>query len=789
VFSLINILGLAIGMACSILITIYIIDELSYDTYHADYKQIYRVQMKAKIQEVNLDGATLGAPAGKTYREEIPEIISSMRLDFDRTHSSATTVKVGSETFTEARLCYADSNFFDFFHVALLEGNKQTALTQPNSIIITESTAKKYFPTENAFGKTIEVNGTDYLITAITEDLPHNTHFHFNILASMLSNPIEHSTMWLGNDHFYTYLKIHQDADLKVVEDKMLKITEQYYDIDLQQHMGIDIEGFKKAGNYFNLLLMPISDIHLKSHTNYELEQNSNILYVYIFAIVAVFILIVASVNFMNLSTARSATRAKESAMRKIVGAKRIDLMNQFYIESIAQSMIALVLAMIVVEFTLPFFSNITSKNLFIDYAANPLVILLLIGLGIFVGIFSGIYSATYLSSIKIGSFLKGNLLTGRQHSWFRNILVVFQFTVSIALIIATLIIQSQLNYIQNKDLGFSKENLIVIKKADMIADKLEVFKNKMAAIPEIEFVTSTNTIIGKGFSGFPCKVENMQNDFVPRMLVADFDYDKTMHIKLNEGRFFNKEIQGDTSAILLNKTAVKEFGIADPIGKKLITHWGGEPYYWEIIGVVDDFNFGTLHERIVPLVILHPSQSYPRFISIRTNGINSVLVLDRIQEAWDEILPGVPFDYSFLSEDYKKLHENEFRTGRVFSMFSILSIVIACLGLFGLASFMAEKKTKEIGIRKALGASDASLILLLTKQFTLWVIIANIIAWPLAWYFLSKWMQNFAYHTTINVLYFFMARIVALLIAVLTVAYQAYATSRVNPGISLKYE
>jgi putative ABC transport system permease protein len=789
VFSLINILGLAIGMACSILITIYIIDELSYDKYHNDHENIYRVQMKAKVQEVLMDGVALGAPAAGTFRAEIPEVESSIRVDFDRAYASGSTVKIGSETFTEEKMFFADSNIFNFFNIPLLQGNEKIALNDPNTMILTKSAAKKYFKLVDPVGKTLEINGTDFLVTGVAKDIPHNSHFHFNILASMPSYERSRSTFWLGNDTFYTYLKLRNDANVEVVVDKIQKIAEAHYNIDLQQHMGINIDQFFEAGNYFNLYLLPLSEIHLKSHSTHEIEQNSNIIYIYIFAIVAIFILIVASINFMNLSTARSATRAKESAMRKIVGAKRLDLMNQFYIESIAQSIIALIIAMIVVEFVLPGFSNITSKELAIGYATNLYVIPLLVGLAITVGIFSGAYSATFLSSVRIGSFLKGNMLTGKQNSWFRNVLVVFQFTVSIALIIGTLIIESQLKYIQNKDLGFEKENLIIVKKADMIVDKMDVFKNKMATIPEVEFVSSSGTMIGKSFSGFPCRVEDMPDEHVPRMLRADYEFDKTFKLEITRGRFYDEEIQGDTMSVLLNETAVKEFGLIDPIGKKIVTHWGGEEAFWKIIGVVKDFNFGSLHDRIVPLVILHPYVRNPRYVAIRINGKNTRDVIERVQIAWNELLPGVPFEYYFLNEDYKKLHENEFRTGRVFSMFSFLSILIACLGLFGLASFMAEKKTKEIGIRKSLGASVSSLVMLLTKQFTTWVVIANIIAWPLAWFFLSKWLQNFAYHTNINFLYFVVAGIIALLIAIITVMYQAYSASRINPSVSLKYE
>lgn len=789
-YSFINILGLSIGMACSIIIFLFIFDELSYDKYHENADQIYRVGIDANMQGTELKAFFTGAPVGRTFVDEIPEVINSARVVKIQINEDEAVVRYGDKKFVEENLFFVDSTFFNFFDVQFIEGEAEHILNAPNQIVITESIAKKYFDDEDPVGKSLTILDNEYIITALIKDSPSNTHFHYNILGSIVTLPFADGETWMSNDYSYTYLMLEEGADPEVIKNKMVDAALQYIEPELQSVFGATLEQFFSAGNTFNYILQPLTDIHLKSHTDYEIEANSNIVYVYIFSIIAVFILLIAIINFMNLSTARSATRAKEVGLRKVIGAQRKSLFYQFLFESIIMSFISLIVAMVIIESILPLFNSFTLKDLTIGYLNNIYVLPALLLLAVLVGIVSGLYSASYLSSSKILNVIKGKILSGGTNSSFRSFLVIFQFAVSITLFICTFIIYSQLNLIRNKDVGFNKNNIVVIEKANALGESFDTFKNELESNPMVESVTASSTLPSRMYGGLPLSIEGDPDSkgYAPRMMSVDHNFAKAYKLEMKEGRFFSEDFKTDTFAIVLNESAVKQFGLKDPVGKRLITSFGNT-MYWTIIGVVKNFNFRSLHQDVGPLVLVSPYINGTGLISVKFRSEITEESIDFISNKWNKFIIDAPFDYSIMKDDFDNMHSEEFRTGDVFIIFSALAIFVACLGLFGLASFIAENKTKEIGIRKALGSSTSKIVILLLAQFTKWVLLANIIAWPVAYFFMKSWLTNFAYRVNIHWWIFIISGILGLLVAVITVSYQAISAARRNPVNSLRYE
>ena len=791
-YSFINILGLSIGMACSILIFLFIFDELSYDRYHENADRIYRIGIDAEMQGNEMKAFVTGSSVGRTFVNEIPDVISSTRVVRMQYNDSETVVEYGNEKFIEDKMYFVDSTYFDIFSIEFIGGVPEKILNSPNSAVVTETAAQRYFKNENPVGKALNIQGNEYIIQAIIKDCPSNSHMHYNILASIVSIPAANYETWMSNDMSYTYLLLDHLADPTIVADKMFESAKKYIEPELQAVFGVNVEDFINSGNKFEYVLQAVTDIHLKSHTDFEIEANSNIVYVYIFSIIGVFILIIAIINFMNLSTARSATRAKEVGIRKVIGAFKKSLFYQFLFESVIMSMISLIIGMVIIESVLPIFNSFTLKNLSIGYLSNIYVLPSLVLLAIVVGLLSGLYSASYLSTSKILNVLKGKILTGANHTWFRSFLVIFQFTISITLFICTFVIYNQLNLLRNKDIGFDKNNIIVVEKANEIEGSYNSFKGELESNPIIESVTSSSTLPARMFGGLPCTIEgdNSNKSFSPRMMSVDSDFSETYKLKLKEGRFFSEEFSTDTFAVVINESAVKEFGFKEPlVGKRLITNFYGEVYTWNIIGVVKNFNFRSLHQDVGSLIMASPFVNGTNLISVKLNTEITEEAIEYISEKWKKFEFETPFSYYILEDDFDNLHKEEFRTGDVFIIFSILAIFIACLGLFGLASFMAENKTKEIGIRKAMGASTYTVVGLLLIQFTKWVLWANIIAWPIAYFAMSKWLQNFAYQVNIKWWFFIASGILGLFIAMITVSFQAIKAARANPVNSLRYE
>jgi putative ABC transport system permease protein len=556
--------------------------------------------------------------------------------------------------------------------------------------------------------------------------------------------------------------------------------------------MDVDnYDAWVAKGNFWHFFLQPVTRIHLTSDLNGELEANGNETYVHIFSIISIFVLLIASINFMNLSTAKSSLRAKEVGMRKVVGSDRSRLIGQFIIESLFLSFISLILGLIIVESLLPAYQNFIGKALSIQYFSDVRIIPGLISLGIVIGLVSGSYPAFVLSAFKPIQVITGKLNRTRQGLWFRNGLVLLQFSISIILIIATLTVFQQLQFLQNKNLGFEKEQVLTIKNPSSLGVQINPLKETLRQHPQIMNVTGSNTLPGRRFSNRGFGAEGIDDGFTLNVCVCDEDFLETMKISLKTGRFFSRDFGTDSCSIVLNQKAVDLLGWKNPLGKKIIIR-GEVPTHFTVIGVIDDYHYESLHHEVRPMGIFLADGYFKRtqnYISLRLNTLNLPQTISHIRETWEKFAPQKPFEYSFLDEDYESLYMNEAQTRKLFSIFSFLAIFIACLGLFGLASFSAQRRIREIGIRKTLGASVTNIILILNQEFLKWVVIANLVAWPIAYYLTNSWLQNFAYRINLGWWVFVSGAIAALVIAIITVSFQSVKTALINPSQAIRYE
>lgn len=781
--SLINVIGLATGIACSILIFIFVRFELSYDNYYENADNIYRVAVRASIGDTKIHQTYSSAITFLKLLEDFPEIETGVKF----LNLGNTPVTLGERTFYETKFFAVDSTFFNIFTIPLIQGIKNKVLTEPNTMVITESTAMKYFRNTDVIGKVLTADipyGTgrvDFKITGVSEDMPDNSHFHYDLLVSSTSFPsLINNTGWTAN-RFISYVVLKKGTSKAEVEEKLKKFTRKY--------MGEErFDAWVAQGNYWEYFLQPVTDIHLNSDLNGEFEANGNQIYVTIFSAISIIILLIACINFMNLSTAKSSLRAKEVGLRKVVGSSRHSLMAQFLSESVLLSFISLMLAILIVELIMPWYRMLLGKQINIHYFDNAFVIPSLILLGLVVGIVSGLYPAFILSSFKPVTVLKGRNRDSKGGVWIRNGLILFQFTISIFLIIGTITIYQQLKYFQNVKLGFDKEQVLVVKNPGSLGDNVTQFKEILKNQSGIEAVSGSNTLPGRSFSNWGFRAEGIEKSFTLNTCICDYDFLKTLKIEMMDGRFFSKDFSTDSTASILNAKALELIGWDDPIGKKISL--GNQQF--TVIGVIEDYHYESLHQRIRPMALFLSGgvyQNTEEYISIRLKTKNTSEILKNVETTFNRFAPNMPFEYSFLDQDYDNLYVNEKQTRKMFMIFSFLAIFIACLGLFGLASFVADRKTKEISIRKVLGASVPGLIGRLSYNFTKWVLISNIVAWPLGWFVMNKWLQNFAYKIEITVWPFIISGLLALFIALLTVSYQAIKAATANPIKSLRYE
>jgi len=792
-YSAINIAGLAVGMACCILILLYVFDELSYDRFHKKADRIYRITVNGVLGDNSFNAAVTAPPLRNVLLEEYPEVEAATRFR----SFGFPVLRYGDKVFSEERFFWVDSTFFDVFTVEFVKGDPETALLQPESVVLTEKMAAKYFGSEDPVGKLINAdNRRDYKITGVVKEFPENSHLHFDFLASISSYDFVNQQSWLNND-YYNYVLLKEGASAEEFAAKLPGLVEKYIKPVIERFLNTSWDDLKKRGAEYNYSLQALTDIHLHSNLMVEIEPNSDIAYIYIFSLIAAGILFIACINFTNLATARSANRLKEIGVRKTLGSSRQQLIKQFLIESIIMATIAVFISIIIIEIALPYFGELVNKNLSHNYFSNFYSIPLLILFILIVGTFAGAYPALYLSSFNPAKVLKKETGHSGRNPWLRNTLVVMQFAVSITLFIGTIIVYNQLEYISNKKLGFNKDQVIVVKKTDDIGIQregaIESFINDLKMIPGVKDATNSNTIFGENFGNTPYKIYGSNENRLMSIMFADYNFASTYGIEMKEGRFYSREFGTDTSAIVINETAAIEFGISDnPIGKQIVQAHGQDevPYVFNVIGVMKDFHFQSLHQRIQPIIIhLYFPGNFGRNVSVKVSAAGINEKIEEIKNIWHKYAGNQAFEYVFFDEYFARAYEAERRTGIIVTVFSILAILIACLGLLGLAAFTTEQRTKEVGIRKILGASVPGIVVLLLKDFAKWVIISNLIAWPVAYFALNKWLEDFAYRIDINLWVFVAASIAAMLIAIFTVSYQSIKAATANPVKSLRYE
>ncbi|MEM9674753.1 MAG: ABC transporter permease [Cyclobacteriaceae bacterium] len=788
-YAFLNVLGLSIGIASCLLIMLYIYHELSYDTFHERADRIYRVGLNGKIADQEVYTTNTTPPLAFTAIEEFPEVQNATRM---YTHWGDQIVRYGETVISEEDVYLVDSTFFDVFSFPLLAGDPQTALVEPNSIVIPEDEARKYFGDEPALGKTLLLGNdkTPHTITGVLEELPDNSHFHFSMLRAMSTLEYSRQEGWFNNS-FQTYLLLHEGASAESLEAKLPGLVAKYVGPEVQQFLGVSLEDFFAQGNKYGYFLQPLLDIHLYSDLEDELEPNGDITYVYILAAIGFFIILLACINFMNLATARSGNRAKEVGIRKTLGSLRTHLIRQFMSESVLLSLIATVLGLASAWLLLSPFNNLAGKEISDLLFIQPWFLLSLFGLMLLVGVLAGSYPAFYLSSFRPAEVLKGKIKAGMKSSGIRNGLVVFQFFVSITLIICTLLVYRQLEYTRTKNLGFEKENVVVVDGLWRLEDgKQEALRQALISQSSIINASISNNVPPGVNNTTVFRKKADEQDVMVSTYHVDYDHLPTMDIELLEGRNFSPDFPTDTIALLLNEAAVRAFNLDDPLGEE-IQYFGGSEYgqstYFKVVGVFKDFNFETLKNNIRPLALMLSTDG--GHISVRTAPGDVSASLATIENIWKEYAPDQPFQYSFLDEDFDALFRAEQRLGQVFTVFTGLAILVACLGLLGLAAFMAEQRTKEIGIRKVMGASVTNIAVLLSKDFTKLVVIAFILSIPLAYFIMQSWLKGFAFRIDIGPGTFILAGTAALLIAWLTVSWQSIKAASADPVKSLRSE
>lgn len=780
-YSLINIAGLAIGMACCILIAQYVAYELSYDNYHLEGDRIFRVAQDGQSQQERRIGAVTSAPMAPALKEDYPQIEYAARM----MRVGNLLVKRDEKVFYEERCWFAETDLPRILTISFLEGDSQTALERPMTVVISQRLARKYFGDESPIGQILDIQGFDCEVTGVLANCPQNTHFKYDLLLSFstleATGPGLLSNWFLSN--FYTYVKLAPNTDLAAFSEQLKVFAER--------HVG---EELKASGETLILFLQPVRSIHLYSHLIGETEPSGSPLYLYIFCTVGFFILLLACINFTNLTTARFTGRAKEVGLRKAVGAGRFRLAVQFLSESVLLSAAALVVALVLVELASPLFNQLTGIGFHIGSLIEPAWLLALIGLAIVVGIASGSYPAFFLSAFHPADILRGTSTSGRGGTTLRKVLVVGQFSISIILVIGTLLAYQQINFMKNKDLGFDKEQKLVIPlgRAARAVEGFESIKTEFSRHTGVVGATASAQLPGQHLSCWTTKLATESDEKLRAMnyMYVDYNFIPQYGIDVLAGSAFGEqnddELQG---GYIINQTAVEQFGFSSPqeaVGKRMVGCYDEKEM--EIMGVVADFHYRGLQSIVEPLVMLYRPRMFRNVtLTVRTEDAEQTVAF--VKEKWQELFPEYPFDYFFLDASFDRQYRTEEKVSKIFAVFTFLGLFIACLGLLALASYAAERRTKEIGIRKVLGASVGSIVGLLSREFLLLVAIANLIAWPVAYYAMSRWLEEFAYRINIGLGTFLLAALFALIITLITVSSQAIKAALTNPVDTLRYE
>jgi len=788
-YTLINLLGLAIGITSSIMILLFVLDEVSYDRHHEHFRDIYRICIKGKIQGNELEAALSNAPMGATLKEDFPEVKDFTRL---YTFDGDPIVKYEEKVFIEENFYYADSTFFNVFTAPVVYGNPEDMLCRPNTVVLTEEIARKYFGNEDPVGKLLEVGQGEenYEVTGVVKGFPENSHFRFNMLGSMTSIYLANWTQWLGNNN-YTYIRLKEGRDPDQLESKFPDLIAQHMGTELEEILGLTMEEFFATGNTYGYYLQALRDIHLQSDLQFEINPGGSRSSVVIFSVIALFLILIASINFMNLATASASRRATEVGIRKLAGAEKKRLVRQFIAESFLITFLALILAVVLVELFIPGFNNIAGKQLTLNSLSNLHLIIGLLLIGVFVGFASGSYPAFFLSSFKPVDVLKSGAMRGARGSALRRVLVTFQFVVTIVLFICTLLVNRQMNYLQNKDLGFNKENLVVIDRIYVLEDQIEAFSQELLKNPSIRQVTVSSAVPGGliGDNAYLPEGASTNETHAINNMWCDWYFQEAYELELVEGRWFQMDNPTDSSALIISESAVRALSFDDPLNKRLYTQFGdesGEPHH--IIGVVKDFHFQSLHHEIRPLVIQFNSENFYQ-MSVKISSTNTGMTLEYIEKIWNTFRERQPIHMTFLEEELATLYNNEEKTATIFNIFSVLAIFIAALGLLGLASFSAAQRTKEVGIRKAMGASIASVLISLAREYVWLILLATLLAWPLGYFYMKDWLQDYPARVDLDPLVFVISSLLAFIIAAVTVIMRVYQSASANPVKSLRYE
>ncbi len=766
-YSFINLVGLTLGITCCILILLWVRDERGFDRFHKNSDRIYRVVTRVKSADRENHYASTPPPLGPYLKNQYPEVINFTRFRM----VGEWLIKHNQKVFIENGVALADPSFFEIFSFPFAQGNLETALSDPQSLVITEAMAGKYFGQENPIGKSLFIqNQFDFKVTGVIKNIPRNSHLRFDFIVPFKligEQKLEH---WGDND-YYTYILVREGISSENLDQKISDAVRK-----------------NRPGSTTDLYLQPLTDIYLHSHFDVDIYGPSKPKKdIYIFSLIAFFVLFIACMNFMNLATARSSKRAKEIALRKVAGARKKSIIGQFFGESLLFAFAAFLLSIFLMDFFLPVFRNFSGKNLSLDLFGNISFLLALIGIAAVTGLISGCYPALFLSSFQSVEVLKGPINPAARSSWFRRILVVVQFSISIFLIIGTIAIYKQLDYMKNIDPGYNKKNLIYIKARGDMNNKYETLKEELLKNPAISAVTISSDLPTEArhlWGGLDWPGKDPKDKREMYFFTVDPDFIKTFEIEIVEGRDFSDQFATDSSNFIINETAEKFMGLDKPVGKWLNVRGSKGT----IVGVMKDFNFAHLRSKVGPLV-LRVSKNLRNFIFLKVKPGNVLPTTSYIESTWKKFNPAFPIEYHFLDDALEKLYLTENRLGRLFNFFAFVAIFISCLGLVGLASFMVDQRTKEIGIRKALGASVQGIFLLLSKEFGKWVLLANIIALPAAYYAVNQWLQNFAYRTTVGVFIYIASALLALVIALLTVSYQSIMVALTNPVTALKCE
>jgi putative ABC transport system permease protein len=782
-YLIINIIGLSIGIACSMIIALFIIHELNYDRFNEKKDRIYRLVVNGKIGEREVSYAITSAPMGPTMLREFPEVEDFVRI----LPSRESIVKYKDKSFTENSFVSADSSFFNVFSIPLIRGDKKTVLNASHKLVLSETTAKKIFGQLDPMDKMLKIEDDTipFVVSGLMADVPENSHFNANMIGSFMTYNSGNDN-WNDNN-FITYILLLPNSKPEQVNAKIPAMISKYMGPAIKKYFGITMEEFI-AKNHYNIYLQPLKDIHLNpSITQYFTKNPANPKYLFIFGSIAFLIILIAAFNYMNLSTAQASKRAKEVGIKKLSGSSKGMLIGQFLTESGLLSFLSLIIAIIIVENSLPYFNRLLGSNLQLNLFNIWFTIPLLLFVSVLIGILAGSYPAFYLSSFTPYIVLKGKLKDSMKNGNLRKILVVFQFTISIILIVGTLIIFRQIRFMLNKDLGFNKEQLLVISRAETIGNSVKSFKDALIRIPGVMHVASSTAVPGRSESGTAYYAEEHPGDlFEFKINFIDYDFFSTYGIKFSSGRDFNPSFATDPGACIINERGVRQINVSNPLTSRLVSGDQKVP----IIGVVKDFHFESLQNEINPYIFRFKNDNINYgYISLRLTNNAGSNTLNEIEKVWEKFAPGTPIQYYFIDRDFAQKYKEEKQNAQLSVLFTFLAIIIAALGLFGLTSIALEQRTKEVGIRKSMGASATSILYLLSKEFMLLVSVSTILAWPIIYLIAKNWLQNYYYRIALRPFDFLAGLIIALIIAMITIGYRTIISARANPVDSLRYE